>query len=78
MASTATSSEISKINSAFQHDEASFRKSLPYEVTPTELKGVYLNPTPPPKFDLNTAKIQAPAMSLTSWMTRASHGRKSS
>ena len=49
------SPEAAKMNEAFEFDEAQFRAKIPYELTPTSLKGVYLNPTPPAGFDPKTA-----------------------
>lgn len=47
------SPEAAKMNDAFDHDEAQCRAKIPYKLTPTALKGVYLNPTP--DFDPQTA-----------------------
>jgi hypothetical protein len=43
------------MNEEFKHDEAQFRAKIPYALTKTSLKGVYLNPTPPEGFDPLTA-----------------------
>jgi hypothetical protein len=39
----------------FAHDEEAFKRSIPYELRPTNLKGVYTIPAPPEGFDPNTA-----------------------
>jgi hypothetical protein len=44
-----------QMNAEFQFDEASFLAKIPYKLTPTRLKGVYLNPTPPDNFDPRSA-----------------------
>lgn len=44
-----------QMNAEFQFDEPSFLAKVPYKLTPTNLKGVYLNPTPPDDFDPRTA-----------------------
>ena len=49
------SPEATKMNDAFEFDEAQFRAKIPYQLTPTSLKGVYLNPAPPAGFDPKTA-----------------------
>jgi hypothetical protein len=36
-------------------DEGTFIKKVPYKLSPTNLKGVYVNPTPPDNFDLKSA-----------------------
>jgi hypothetical protein len=43
------------MNQTFQHDEAQFRAKIPYTLTTTSLKGVYLNPTPSDTFDPKAA-----------------------
>ncbi len=44
-----------QMNQGFQLDEAQFRAKIPYPLTTTSLKGVFINPTPPESFDLATA-----------------------
>jgi len=39
----------------FAHDEAAFRKKIPYPLTPTNLRGVYTSPAPPAGFDPHKA-----------------------
>jgi Peptidase A4 family len=57
MPATATQS-AEQMNAEFQHDEAQFRAKIPYALTATSLKGVYLNPTPPDDFDpLNASQM---------------------
>jgi hypothetical protein len=36
-------------------DETVFQKKIPFQLTPTSMKGVYLNPAPPDNFDANNA-----------------------
>jgi hypothetical protein len=54
MATVARQTAVS-MNEDFQHDEAQFRAKIPYALTSTGLKGVYLNPTPPDDFDPRNA-----------------------
>jgi Peptidase A4 family len=44
-----------QMNAQFQFDEPGFLAKVPYKLTPTNLKGVYLNPTPSDDFDPRTA-----------------------
>ena len=51
----ATMQDAAVLNEKFTLDDAQFRAKIPFELTTTSLKGVYLHTAPPDDFDPNTA-----------------------
>jgi len=48
-------SGVATIPSVFVHDEQSFRRKVPYPLAATNLRGVYVGPTPPNDLDVSKA-----------------------